>query len=401
MQSRERLLAAMRGQPVDRTPWGPFLTYWWDQNLVADAERLGEIGFKRAVKADILMRGHLDRPSHNQYFDLYMYKTTYGKTRISEKIYGEKKQIVYDTPHGSVTAGYVYSSSGDTWFLIDHPIKTVKDFKILEFIAYDMILSPDFEPYIQEQKKYPDALFMPLVSPFTKTGFQSMIEFWVGTEELIYFVADEPDAVKNALNAIKHTSVKGAKICADSPAEVFITWEDSSTTNISPALYEQYILPEINEWCDILHEKGKLYIQHTCGHLRHLMPIIKNSKIDGIESVSEAPTGDITIEEISEILPEHMVVIGGIEPTFFIKSNKEELEKRVDQLCKLSSKRRFILANADSCPPEVDINKFGIVSARIHKNFGLEDIDIKIFDKNDRIDPRGVSAYHGSPSKQI
>lgn len=30
MTSRRRLLAALRGQEVDRIPWSPFLAYWWE-----------------------------------------------------------------------------------------------------------------------------------------------------------------------------------------------------------------------------------------------------------------------------------------------------------------------------------------------------------------------------------
>jgi len=398
MTSRDRLLAILHGKHVDKTPWAPLLSYWWDQNLISGADRLSEIGFKKAVGADLLMRGHKDRPTHNEYEDLFMFKINYGKTKIKKTITGNKKQLLYETPLGSLQAGYVYSPEGNTWFLMEHPVKAAEDFRILKYIAEDTTLESDYEPYLQEQKKNPDALFVPLITPFFKTAFQSMIEFWVGTEELCYLETDENDAMKSALEAMQRASMEGARISAASPAEAFISWEDTSTTNISPSWYESYILPEINGWCEILHEKAKLYIQHACGHLRHLLPLIGNSKIDAIESVSEPPTGNIPIAETMKILPEHITVIGGIEPVFFVNCDKEELEKRTDLLCDLFRGRRFIMANADSCPPQVDINKFGIVSSRIHKNFGLQPPEITVFDKNDCIKPREVSGYHDSPS---
>jgi uroporphyrinogen-III decarboxylase len=77
--------------------------------------------------------------------------------------------------------------------------------------------------------------------------------------------------------------------------------EDTSTTNINPAYYEKYILPEINGWCDILHGEGKKYIQHACGHLKHLLPLLGGSKIDGIESVSP-PLRVILSSPISETI---------------------------------------------------------------------------------------------------
>ena len=29
MTPKERLMAALTGQPTDRTPWSPNLAYWW------------------------------------------------------------------------------------------------------------------------------------------------------------------------------------------------------------------------------------------------------------------------------------------------------------------------------------------------------------------------------------
>lgn len=42
-----------------------------------------------------------------------------------------------------------------------------------------------------------------------------------------------------------------------SSAEGFIFWEDSSTTNINPDMFEQYTAPEINQWGKMIHDSGK------------------------------------------------------------------------------------------------------------------------------------------------
>lgn len=30
MTPKQRLLAAIQGNPIDRVPWSPFLAYWWE-----------------------------------------------------------------------------------------------------------------------------------------------------------------------------------------------------------------------------------------------------------------------------------------------------------------------------------------------------------------------------------
>lgn len=396
MTSKERLLAIIRGEPADRGAWAPFLTYWWDRNLIAGAEKLGEVGFKRAVGADLLMRGHRDRPTNLIYNNLNMFQMNYGTTKLTESIRGNRKYEAYETPVGSLQASYIYSPTGNTWFLQEHPVKVAADFKILAYIAADINLTADYRDYEEECSNNPDTLYLPLITPYKKTAFQSLIEYWVGTEELCYLLADEPDAVEEALAAMQRTSMEAARISAISPAEAFISWEDTSTTSISPAWFEQYILPEINGWCDIVHSAGKLYVHHACGHLRGLVPLIASSKIDAIESVSGPPTSNIPFCEFFDLMPERIAVIGGIEPTFFIRSTDEELEERVDFLCERFKGKRFIMANADSCPPDVDIDKFGLISRRLYRYYGMEPPSVASFDKSDLIEPRGIAVHHGS-----
>ena len=365
------MLATMRGEKIPRTAWAPFLTYWWDNNDNLEAEALGEAGFKESVGCDVLMRGHYDRPSRKEYRDMYAFKSSYGKTVLHEKIVDRFKYVKYSTPIGELQATYTYSASGNTWFLTQHPVRAEKDFSILRYIMQDMILEPD-ETYLKQMQRLPNALMVPLVSPLGKTGFQSMIEFWVGTEELSYAYCDFPDEIEATLETMYALSAMSAKISAQSEAEVFISWEDTSTTNISPGWYEDFILPEINNWCDILHAKGKMYMQHACGHLRALAPLIAKSKIDALESISDPPTGNISILEMREILPESITVIGGLEPTLLINADEETLLAKVREELDALHGRRFIMANADSCPQEVDITRFGSITRELYRYFGLE-----------------------------
>ena len=47
----------------------------------------------------------------------------------------------------------------------------------------------------------------------------------------------------------------------ESPADAFVTWEDTSTTNISPSLFERYIMPEMNRWGQVVHAATRGNVQ--------------------------------------------------------------------------------------------------------------------------------------------
>ena len=360
MKPKERLLAGITGKPVDHISWSPFLTYWWE-NSPDKVIQAGEVGFLKSIGADPLIRGHFAyQPGSKRWDDMNLFCESYvGGCSKTEKQGNDTREVIYSTPIGNLNFVYKYSASGDTWFLQEHGVKSEEDFKILKFLKENTVLTPNFERFNKEAEELgDDGLMVPILVPESKSAFQSLVEYWVGTENLTYAIYDYPEIVEETLSAMWKLNMKAVEICAESAAECFITWEDTSTTNISPAMYEQYVVLEINNWCDYLHKKGKLYIQHACGHLKHLLPIMAKSKIDAIESISPVPTGNIVMKEARQILPEHIALIGGIEAVNFKELQVDELKKYAQDLITDMKGSRFVLANSDSCPPHVELEKF-------------------------------------------
>ncbi|MBQ1276545.1 MAG: (d)CMP kinase, partial [Flavobacteriales bacterium] len=125
---------------------------------------------------------------------------------------------------------------------------------------------------------------------------------------------DEPEVVEECLAVMQARDEETVRISVNTAADGFIFWEDSSTTNISPAMFAKYTKPEIDRWGELVHGAGKLLVHHACGHLKDLLPLMARSNIDAIESISPPPTGNVTLQEAAAILPEHIALIGGLEP---------------------------------------------------------------------------------------
>jgi hypothetical protein len=210
-----------------------------------------------------------------------------------------------------------------------------------------------------------DGLSVPLVSPFLKTPFQALVEHYVGTEQLVYNLADFPAEVEETLAVMSDKALQAVRISAESPAQAFISWEDSSTTNVSPALFARYIAPELNRWGAVIHSAGKLFLHHACGHVRALLPMMAAQQVDAIESLSPPPTGNVEIWDARRVMGVEMGLIGGIEPVNFLKLDIPQLHVYVENLIERMGTRRYILANSDSCPPGVAIEKFQMVSKMV------------------------------------
>jgi uroporphyrinogen-III decarboxylase len=356
MTSHERLLAAMRGQAVDRLPWSPFLAYWWEDQPQAIQDR-GQPWFFKEIGADTLLRG-FTTPFQTDY------NNPAAGCRVTESRSGGLVRTEYRTPLGTLTSTHRHSPAGNTLFLCEHPVKTVEDFRILAYLVEHMRIWPDYpavEKAIAELGE--DGLLVPLIGVFGKTPFQALVEHWVGTEELIFALEDTPEVVEETLAVMSSRALEGVRIAAQGPGDAFISWEDSSTQNVSPKMFARYIASDLNIWGKEFHAAGKLFLHHACGHLRGLMPHIASEEIDMLESLSPPPTGNIQIWDARAMLPEHIGVIGGIEPVRFLTLSLEQLSAYTeDLLARVQSgpngMRRYILANSDSCPPGVSIEKF-------------------------------------------
>ena len=357
MQSKERIMNVLRGKEVDRVPVCPYVAYWWEHQT-DEFTAQGELGFLESVGSDPLFRGHWPM-NGKDYEEMALFRKEIADCEIKEVIEGNKKNITYHTPIGDLTLGYLYTPVSDSWFLVDHPVAEEEDFLVLQHIMKNTKLIPEYERFNKVYDELGErGVLVPLVSPESKSSFQSLLEKWCGTENLVYALMDFPEVVEDTLKIMYERSMEGARICAASRAEVFETYEDTSTTNISPQFYRDYILPEINGWCEILHASGKLYLQHACGTLDQLLEDIAGSKIDALESLTPAPMGDVKMERAAEVIPQHMAVIGGYGGIQFLEDTEDEVEEGGRRLLKIMKGKRFILGNSDSCPPGVSVEKF-------------------------------------------
>ena len=359
MTPKQRILGAIRGEPIDRIPWSPFLAYWWEYQPKA-FQAQGELAFLESIGADPILR---------------LYHALHAKEFvgcvITNKTVGDMRYTTYATKVGSIQTVHSYSPQGDTWFATGHPVKTVEDLRTLTYMFEHVRVYADKQQYIDGHREVGErGLCLAPVGTEGKSCFQSLVEHWIGTEELVYMIEDYPDEIDECLAVMREKSLQTLTISADSPAEAFFFCEDSSTTNISPAYFIKYAAPEIADWAKIAHDAGKLLIHHACGHIKDLVVPMCETGIDVIESITPPPIGNIEIWDAFEKIPGHVALIGGIEPNALLNSSLDELEAYVHRLLSKVDNRRFVLANSDSCPPGVSIDKFELVS-RLVKEWKL------------------------------
>jgi hypothetical protein len=353
MSAHERLVAALSGAPVDYLPFSPFLAYVWESFPQA-IQNEGQLAFHHRTGATPLWRGAPCPVRTVAPKDMEVSHRQKGRDTLTE----------IRTPAGTLRQMGRRSDEGNTQFLIEHPLKSAADFETQLWIEEHTRFEVDLEPLRDHLAgDGQEGLSIGMLVPRGKSAFQSMVEHYIGTEQLAYALADIPETVEALWSAMVAANLNAAQLAMESGFYTYyLTWEDSSTQNYAPRQYIRYIATEIEQWCTLLDANGMHYIQHACGHLRHLLAPMKASGVAGVESISPPPTGNISIREAREIVGNDFAIIGGIEPTHFLTLPVKKLEPYVEQTIEELRGGPFILANSDSCPPGVTVEKFALVA---------------------------------------
>lgn len=353
MTSKERIEAALAGKPVDHIPFSPFLAYVWEY-FPEEIQQMGQLQFHKMIGADPLWRG-APMPVSVQAAGV--------ESKVTGVTNGHHQELI--TPMGSLHMTWRRTNdAGGTMFLVEHPCKTPEDLKIQLWIEQhtSFELQPQIATGFLNDPNSNEGLSLGMMCYRGKTAFQTMVEHLIGTEELVYMMQDESKLVDELWQAMMQNDLESARIAAESDYDYFLTFEDSSTQNYSPRQYAKYIAPEIQAYCGIAAQHGKKYVQHACGHLRYLVEQMVDGGVYAVESASPAPTGNIEIKEIRQVCGNKMGIIGGIEPVRFLNEPVESFGKYVEQVIAEGAGGPFLLANSDSCPPGVTVEKFAIAA---------------------------------------
>jgi uroporphyrinogen-III decarboxylase len=334
MNSRERLLAALRGKEVDRIPWAPLIDGYYTSSLPQQGYNMNIVETLRYIGADILERHVPVIKTLRKNVERKV--TTKGDEEIEELV----------TPVGSINQISSFTKGGKTRFLTKPLVNNEQDAKVLQYIYENTYYEPNFKAFENQQTYIGEDGLATISSPLTP--IQQLLQHIMHIEPFTYGIYDFEDTLMELMEVMHHNNLKAYSLMAQSPAEVVFAYEDTSTTVMSPSWYDSYCKDYIDQYADIIHEGGKVFITHMCGKLKGFQCSILNGKMDGIDSVCPPTTGDTWLHEAVKAWPDK-VIIGGIEPPALRRMNVEQTHEYImDVLSKISKNDKIILSTGDA-----------------------------------------------------
>lgn len=306
MTGRERLHNIINALPVDRIAWTTLVDDKTLSGMPTHVREISSLEFYRSIGCDIVQFGNYGLPAELR-VPSPCHLVTPGVTTEESTDPGGLLVRERRTPWGLLKATFKQGHP------VKHPVESLEELHILKNIwsrsTYEETSGME-EAYARAvQEIGQDGIYVPTVKP---SPVQELLEYEMGPANFYYLLRDHQQDVEDLLAAMHACRLQEYEILARRTlAEVVIPVENTSSSLISPAVYRKYSLPQLKDFVRVAHRHKKKAVLHMCGLLKNLLPVIRETGLDGINALTPPPFGDVRFEEVLDVFGDGFLILGG------------------------------------------------------------------------------------------
>jgi uroporphyrinogen decarboxylase len=157
--------------------------------------------------------------------------------------------------------------------------------------------------------------------------------FWMpngdGLMDFVVRLFEEPESLHKEAREKCDVAKMRLRAHADAGTDFFVLAYDFGFNNgpfISPAQFQEFIVPYLTEIVATAHDLGKKAILHSDGDLRLLLEMIHSTGIDGYQSVD--PQGHMDIAEVRRQYPD-WILMGNVACNLLQDVDEERIRQSV------------------------------------------------------------------------
>ena len=366
MNARERLFAALNGEPTDRIPiWLLFpyhrTSYYGDVRHEPSYRPVFEASQRYAIT---LNRRNPRVPLFGPEVKQWRETLTEGDERIErdnleyrgKRLYAETRRSHWDT-----TVKRLLCTDDDLAFYCSLPLNTDPD-------AIATQLDAQLPAYLQERAEFPAALgamMLDLGEPVGALyGVSKLEEYAVWSLTHNDLIADWFDRVMVQKRLVYRYFLE-RKL-----AEVYflVGSELASPPLVSRKTFRRWIVPYARELIELIHAHGCHVIQHYHGQIKLILPDFLEMGPEALHTIEAPPIGNCTFTEAFEIVGDKIALIGNIQYDDFRALTPAEMRQAVRAVLDECRGKRLILSPSagpyeESITPELAANYLTFMQA--------------------------------------
>jgi hypothetical protein len=323
--ARSRMIEALDGGAPDSIPFAVYRDFVTDDPAW---ERLFDAGL-----------AHL-------YWTTSTRQTTEGVERTVEPATwqgGPAERVTLHTPAGAIT-----QLSARGW-VQEYWLKTPSDYRVMEYIVRHTRIEPDYARLVAEERELGERGVCMIQAG--RSPMQTILVDYAGLEAFAYHLAGGFPELDALAEALLDQLVDNCRLIAAGPGTTVSLLENLTAETWGPRRFACYHLPVYERILPILHAGGKTVHLHFDGKLASIADLLARTDIDGIESLTQPPEGDVSYTQARAAWPDKLfwgninVSLYSLPPT--------ELTRVVRDLARQAAPdgRRLILEISEDLPP--------------------------------------------------
>ena len=366
MTNRERVLAVLDRKSPDRIPWIARLDLWYharmaEGNMPARFHGMSVVEVGRALRTG------------NPARDGKVFDVRYEGLEVrAERAPGVARQR-FLTPHGEVTFGRILSEkvSGttDQGLPLEHPIHSVDDYKVLEYIAEHTFYDPCYDEYLKYEAAVGDEGY-PMVS-CGDVPFHYFLLHLAGYNQAYFEMVDHVEEFEHLITVMEQVERERLwPVVADSPARLILHGVHFDSQMTPPHMFRKYMTPYYKDFSVLLHSRGKSLTWHADDDSKDILAEVKAAGFDMSECFCTAPMVEVTLEDARAAWGNDVTIFGGV-PSIILEPGfpEAEFEGYMRNLFRvIAPGDAFILGVADNVMPTSLIERVERISELVEQH---------------------------------
>jgi uroporphyrinogen-III decarboxylase len=120
-----------------------------------------------------------------------------------------------------------------------------------------------------------------------------MVRVYSGVETIAYLWADHRAELHQLFAVMEEKYRQQFELYASLGFDLLYCTDDTSTSTISPAMFEEFCMGFTDRMADTVHRFGVQYVHHSCGLVNNLLDLYRQTRMDAVDALCLKPIGDV------------------------------------------------------------------------------------------------------------
>ncbi|MBT5058168.1 MAG: hypothetical protein HOM68_16625 [Gemmatimonadetes bacterium] len=304
MTSRERILAALKGERPDRIPVSPF--------------GLGHLDPDGPVAAELIART-------DPFLTAGLGGNPFTGTAVdstSQQV-GDETITRYQTPAGELVQRYQRTSI--TGCTTEFPCKDAAD--VEAFLSIPFVAAvPQVEAFLKRRAEIGDDALL-LAGIGDAICFPATI---LSPEDMCLLSMDSPELLRRCVHVAHERLMSFVDLACCAGVDAFrIVGGEYATEQLGPAGFDDLVRPWDTQLVSLIHDHGALAYYHNHGYVDSYLETFADLGIDFLDPLEVPPYGNVDLGTAHRRIGDRVCLVGGLDDMEVLETRDEATVRRL------------------------------------------------------------------------